>query len=143
MPGSSPQNPLLVRRLRILGIILGIGLLVWLSVEESGDVWVLIFSGAISALVAAQAWLRLKDRAKKPPYWLPLAGFLAGLLVTPLALLLMALKTGLHGHQGPDFSGSQILSVILRTPVWVISGLLTGLGLEILRRGKNPNPPGD
>ena len=137
MPGSSNESPLAVRRLRILGIFLGVGLFFWLSIEESGDVWVLSFSAAISALLAAQAWQRLKTRQGKPRYWLPLAGLLAGLLVTPLALLLMALKTGLHGHQGPDFSGSQILSVILRTPVWVISGLLIGVGLEIFRWSRN------
>ena len=134
MPGNSPQTPLSVRRLRILGILLGIGLFIWLSLEESGDGWVRFFSAAISALAVAWIWRRFKYRADKHWYWRPLAGLLAGLLVAPLALLLMVFKTGLHGHAGPDFSGDQILAVIFSTPVWVVSGLLIGAGLEILFR---------
>jgi len=126
----------MVRKLRILGLILGASLLFWLPIEDSGDRWVLLFSAAISTLIAAQCWLQLIGRFGKRGYWLVLSGLLAGILVTPVAVLLMALKTGLHGHQGPDFSGDQIMAVLVRTPVWIVSGFLAGAGLEIFWRQK-------
>jgi hypothetical protein len=142
-PGNSSNNSLTVRRLCILGILLGVCLLIWLQIEDSSDRWVLLFSAAVSALATAQIWLRLSGRFGERGYWLPLAGLLAGLLITPAALLLMVIKTGLHGHQGPDFSGDQILGVIVRTPVWIVSGLIIGVGLDIFQRGKSPNPAGN
>jgi hypothetical protein len=62
-----------------------------------------------------------------------LVGSLAGLAVTPLALFLMALKTGLHGHSAPDFTLEQMQMVLYRTPIWVAVGLLLGLGVALLR----------
>jgi hypothetical protein len=139
-PVNPDQNPLSIRRLRILGIILGGCLLVWLPFEDNNDRWVLSFAAAICCLAAAQILLRLERRFGRHGYWLPLAGVVAGALVTPTALLLMAIKTGLHGHQPPDFTGEQIQSVMIRTPVWLISGLLVGLGVELFRRANHPNP---
>lgn len=129
--------------MRILGILLGGCLFLWLQFEDSGELWVLLFSAAISILTAWQVWLRLNSRFGRRAYWLPLAGFLAGLVITPAALLLMALKTGLHGHQGPDFSGDQILAIVRGTHAWLISGLIIGIGLELLFKANSSQPPRD
>ncbi len=140
-PDRPLQNPQPLRRMRILGILLGGCLFVWLQLEGSGELWVLLFSAAISVLTATQVWLRLTSRFGMKVYWLPLAGFLAGLLITPAALLMMAMKTGLHGHQGPDFSGEQILAIVRGTPAWLISGLLVGIGLQLFFKAKYSQSP--
>jgi hypothetical protein len=62
-----------------------------------------------------------------------LVGTLAGLMVAPLALLLMAFKTGLHGHGTPDFTPAQVQAVLLYSPAWGGSGLLLGLGSGLWR----------
>jgi ABC-type enterochelin transport system permease subunit len=139
-PGNLDQSSLAIRRLRILAIVLGGCLLLWLPVEDSRDHWALMFAAAICSLAAAHIFLRLKKHFGKRSYWLPLAGLLAGALVTPAAFLLMAIKTGLHAHQTPDFTGDQIQAVVVRTPIWVISGLLVGLGVELFGRANRPNP---
>jgi hypothetical protein len=133
-PGSPDQGQPASRRLRILGILLGFCLLLWLPAEDTSDRWVLIFAAAICSLTGAYTWLWLEIRKGKRAYYLPLAGFVGGALVTPAAFLLMAIKTGLHDHLTPDFTGDQIRAIVLRTPVWIISGLLVGLGAELLRR---------
>jgi len=56
------------------------------------------------------------------PAWL-----IAGLGVTVVALLLMAIKTGLHGHGTPDYTPEQMVRVLSLTPLWVIVGLMIGL----------------
>ncbi len=133
----------LLRRLRIWGIVLGGGLLLWLPVEDSSDRWVLIFAAGISSLAAAQTWLWLENRFGRRGYWLPTAGFLAGAMLTPAAFLLMAIKTGIHAHPTPDFNVQQIQALVLRTPVWLVSGLLVGLGLELFRRANASHQKGD
>lgn len=127
-----------MRRLRILWILLGACLLIWLQLEDASERWVLLFAAAICTMLAAQAWQRLARHRVQQGYWFPLAGLLVGLLITPVALSLMALKTGLHGHQGPDFSGEQILAVIMRTPFWIASGLITGSGIQLFQQIKPP-----
>jgi hypothetical protein len=62
---------------------------------------------------------------------LTLLGLAAGLGSGLLALLLMALKTGLHGH-GPEFSAEEINWVLASIPVWAPAGLLAGSGLALL-----------
>jgi hypothetical protein len=45
-----------------------------------------------------------------------------------VAIFLMALKSGIHGHGTPDFTVAQMQEILLRTPFFAISGLLVGLG---------------
>ena len=56
-----------------------------------------------------------------------------GLLIVPVVLLLMAVKSGVHGHGRPDYTFSQMQSVISRMPFFVTAGLLVGAGVGILR----------
>ena len=68
-----------------------------------------------------------------------LCGFGAGLLAGPVAAMLMLVKVSLHGHATPDFTGVDLVHVLVRTPAWALSGLCLGaaLGLGVLGlRGK-------
>ncbi|MCJ7659847.1 MAG: hypothetical protein MUO67_11915 [Anaerolineales bacterium] len=116
------------RWMRLLALVLGITLLLWFPVEEISQLSVVLFAALISAWFALRALLPVQPGER---YYLVrhlLVGALAGLAVAPLAFLLMALKTGLHSHSAPDFTFEQIQVLLFRTPLWVIVGLLLGLG---------------
>lgn len=132
---AQSTRPLKYRRwLRPTAIMLGVGMLVWLPFEESHENWVVFFAVSIAALFAAAALLRWAGPGSRPWLIYPLITGAAGALVTPLALLLMAVKSGIHGHSAPDYTSTQVSSVLLRTPLWLVSGLLIGLGIAVWRR---------
>jgi hypothetical protein len=124
----------LTRWLRLAGLALGIGFFLWLPFEDLDILWPLVFAALIILWLAARLWLSLPKHLAARWAALPLLGTLAGLLVAPLALFLMAVKTGVHGHSGPDFSGSQIIATLARTPYWTLAGLLLGGGLALWRK---------
>jgi hypothetical protein len=49
-----------------------------------------------------------------------------------LAALFMILKLGLHTRAVPDFGVADLMTVLGRTPVWTVIGLLTGLAGGLL-----------
>ncbi len=99
---------------------------------------VLLFSMGLTALSAGYvAQKRLAGRKYSLGGWLILCasiGFLFGLTVGLLALILMAVKTGLHGH-GPEFSPAEVTWVVRQIPWWAASGLIAGAGLGLLAVG--------
>ncbi|MCK4977056.1 MAG: hypothetical protein KAS36_08995 [Anaerolineales bacterium] len=132
---------------RISALIVGIAWLIWLSIEDLSERWVLIFSVTICVLLAVRFIIyysaqRSKNEDKYPQnkeqrsarrfLFYPLVGVLTGLAVTPVAIFLMALKTGLHGHFAPEFTSAQVFIVLVRTPIWIVGGLLIGVGVELL-----------
>ena len=121
------------RWMRLLALALGIALLLWLPREDVSEQSVTLFAALISAWLALRYLLSV--RPGEIHYLLRhlLAGALAGLAVTPLAVFLMALKTGLHSHSTPDFTYERMQVVLYRTPIWVLVGLLIGLGVALLR----------
>jgi hypothetical protein len=123
--------------MRLLALVLGIALLLWLPIEDVSEQSVVLFAALVSAWLALRYCLTIQ--AGEIRYWLRhmLAGALAGLFVTPFALFLMALKTGLHGHNTPDFTLHQMQAVLYRTPIWVLVGLLLGLGVALLRLARS------
>jgi hypothetical protein len=126
--------PHVTRRLRLAGLAVGIGFFLWLPFEDTDILWPLAFAALIVLWLAARMWLSLPAPLARRWPVMPLLGALAGLLVTPMALFLMAIKTGVHGHSGPDFSGSQLLVTLERTPYWTLAGLLLGSGLALWRK---------
>lgn len=120
-----------LRRLRISALILGAGLLVWLPFEDSSLAWIIIFSLAICTLGVAYALIKLHPGGKKAWLYLPLTGIAAGAAMTPVALSLMAFKSGVHGHGAADFTPAQVTSILQRTPIWAAGGLLIGLGASL------------
>ena len=119
--------------LRFSGLLLGIITLVWLLVEESSNLGVLVIAGLVCTW--GGIWLLLKvDADAISKVWIHLIiGGGAGLLLAPLAILLMALKTGLHGHATPDFTLFQMQLVLSRTPFFTLAGILLGAGGGLLR----------
>ena len=122
------------RWLRYYTLLLGALLMIWLPFEDSNEQLATAFAAAICAGLAAR--LAARWISPQPASLLKhlLLGTLAGLMVAPLTFLLMAIKTGLHGHPAPDFTGAQVIAVFLRTPVWGLGGLLIGFGVGLWRR---------
>ena len=126
--------------LRITGLILGIGVLVWLPVEERSELGVLVISGVICTWSAI--WLLIKPIPDDKQLILRhvLVGAGAGLILAPLVILLMAFKSGIHGHGTPDFTVNQIQDVLSRIPYFVLSGFLVGVGIGLWRLAKRELP---
>jgi hypothetical protein len=126
---NQPKTPGAGHQFRLLSILLGIILFVWLSFEGQNVTWVILFANAI-CMLGAGGILARSPRLIKNKSWLvyPLAGSLGGAATTPIALLLMALRTGLHGHSTPDYTSAQIIAVLISFPVWVGTGAVIGLG---------------
>lgn len=126
--------------LRFIGLLLGLGVMVWLPIEESNLGWVLLFSGAICSWFAALLLGKLISRGIGSVIWYMVVGAGAGLLLAPMAILLMALKSGIHGHGLPDYSAIQMVSVISRMPYFLLSGILIGSGYGLWRIATKQQP---
>jgi hypothetical protein len=130
-PAKERSSPLW---LRIAGLILGILLLVWIPIEDTGESLVVGLAIIFCAWFAIRhLLLSVKDRL---PLWMHylLTGLIAGLSITPVALLLIAFKSGIHGHEVPDFTPTQMARVVEMTPIFTAAGILTGLGAGLLRK---------
>jgi hypothetical protein len=131
--------PFVVRNwsLRIAAIALGGGFLVWIPFEDTTTTWVLFFATAIcllggASLLANRQVLGSWSRTGRGAF----LGGLAGLAVTPLAIGLMAFKSGLHGHNAPDFTLAQMQAALDLFPYFALAGL--GVGLAAALRPRAP-----
>ena len=126
--------------LRISALVLGIIILIWLTIEDETTLWVVIISVAIC--IWAAGWVLAKPVEGEK--WIilrhSLVGIGAGLAIAPLGILLMALKTGIHGHASPDFTVPQMHEVLSRTPFFALSGFLVGLGSGLWRLARRNAP---
>ena len=120
--------------LRLAGILLGMAILLWIPFEDSGTIWVRLFSLLVCMLAAITIGSKISLAKRRLWYAWPAVGLVAGLLVTPTAILLMALKSGIHGHGSPDFTPAQVSAVLSSWPIWAMSGLLAGLAASIWQR---------
>jgi len=129
--------------LRISGLLLGIIILIWLPIEEQNVLGVVIISGAIC--IWAAIWVLVKSGRSDQRIILRhgLVGAGAGLAIAPVAIFLMALKSGIHGHGTPDFTVIQLQQILSRTPFFALSGLLLGLGSGIWRFARKDSPNGE
>ena len=122
--------------LRLTALILGFGILIWLPVEDQSELGVLIASGAICTWFATRLLITAPQENRQLILRHALVGSGSGLLLAPIAIILMAVKSGIHGHGTPDFSVDQMQSVISRIPFFVLSGFLIGLGSGVFRLAK-------
>jgi hypothetical protein len=143
----SPQTiglrPRLPVWLRLAFIFLGVFILLWLPVEERSVVLLLLISGCACTLgllavmnILQQRWATTggQRRGKRQTLWYPLAGLLSGVALTLVAIILMVVKTGMHGHGAPDYSPAQVSLVLRLAPLWVCLGLVTGVLAAVWRR---------
>jgi len=121
---------------RLTALLLGFGILIWLPVEDQSELGVLIASGAICTWIGARLLITPPKKDWQLILRHALVGSGAGLILAPLAIILMAFKSGIHGHGTPDFSVAQMQSVLSRIPFFVLSGFLIGLGSGIFRLAK-------
>ena len=117
---------------RFLAILLGIALFFWIPFEDSSENPAILFAYFISTWLVITLLIRYKNPSLLTIINVVFAGILSGAIITPLILLLMVLKIGLHAHLVPDYSYEQFISIINRTPIWFISGFLTGIGVGII-----------
>ena len=134
-----PDPGLAPRGLRVAVILTGLGLLFWLPFEDQNERPALFFALLLCALAGAFLLHRLGSLGVVPLWAYPLLGMLCGLALSPLAVLLLALKSGLHSHAAPDYTIVDLVSVLEKTPVWAGVGLLFGLSVGLwglYRHGK-------
>jgi hypothetical protein len=112
----------------MFAIILGTALLFWLPIEDETETLAILFAILICAWLAAAILPRTKFLSPHPLPFYILAGILVGAAVTPLTVSLLAFKIGLHAHPVPDYTNQQIISVIRRTPIWLIGGFFISVG---------------
>jgi hypothetical protein len=120
---------------RFLAIFLGIAIILWIPFEDSSEIPAILFGFFISTGLMGALLTRFKHPSLFTTINIVIAGILTGASITPLILLLMVLKVGLHAHPLPDYSYEQFISIINRTPIWFISGLLAGIGFGIIIKG--------
>lgn len=111
--------------LRMASIFLGLILLLWLPFEDTSVFLAIAFTVAITGLITIY-YLNKYRKAANHWWFYPLIGLLAGMAITPLALLLMSIKSGIHGHGFPDYTPMQVVLILQLTPVWILAGFMIG-----------------
>jgi hypothetical protein len=130
------------RSSRIAALVTGAGILIWLSFEDRDDRSALFFALLICSLAGVFLFQRVSSGAAPPFLVFLLVGGVCGLAVPIAAVLLMVLKTGLHSHTAPDYTLADLLSVLLRTPLWAAVGLLSGLSAGLWQNYRRKNQRG-
>ena len=128
------QLPDRIPGVRWITIGWAVTMVAWVVLE--GGLWVTVMAALLSGItfLAHLANRVLAGRKLALGSWLLVTavfGALLGLGSALLALLLMAVKTGLHAH-GPEFSAGEVKWVVQQIPLWTVVGLLGGLGLGLL-----------
>jgi len=125
----------------------GAVVLLWLRVEDSHLLPVVLLGWVIAAILAASWTLKLAAsfQWETPPPTLSLAlgalgGAATGLGAALITPLLMLLKNGLHAHLFPDFPFGVLMGVLVLAPVWLVCGLLIGGGLVLVTWAVSPTP---
>jgi hypothetical protein len=117
---------------RLFTILTGVALLFWVPLEDSNENLAILFAYFISTWLVGALFIRFKNPSRFSIINISFAGILTGAIITPLIIFLMVLKIGLHAHLVPDYSYEQFISIINRTPIWFISGFLSGMGFGLI-----------
>lgn len=119
--------------LRLAGFLIGVVVMVWLAIEENNETGVLIISGLICTWGGVWLLHKTDTFGRHVIFRYILVGGGVGLLLVPLAILLMAIKTSIHGHGSPDYTVDQMQNVFSRIPYFGFGGVLLGTGVGLLR----------
>jgi hypothetical protein len=126
--------PAKLRGLKWLAAVVGLYGFIWIGLE--GAIWQALLL-AVGLVLSGELYLlerQLGGRHISGRRWLlycALLGCFSGLACAILALALMAIKTGLHGH-GPEFSAAEIEWLLAQIPLWMVSAMIAALGLGTL-----------
>jgi len=118
---------------RYLAIGMGVVILLWLPFEDENEKATIIIALGICALSLIQFLISRSSRSFKNILLHILAGGLAGAAITPVAMLLIAIKAGLHDHNFSEYSIHQITTIIEATPYFIAGGLLITSSSAIAR----------
>src|SRR5262245_55702055 len=121
-----PRYP---RLLTVITLIYGMFTFFWLSAEDS--VWLVSLLGLIFALLSViHAVFRVAStRTFRPRVWIPgliILGALVGAGGIVATMLIMLIKTSLHGHIYPDYPFPLISGMAERLVAWTTAGALVG-----------------
>ena len=136
---SIPEKIQLLIRWSIL--LWGLLILIWLQLEDTSLIPVLSLAALICFIGSVALIIRLSSTKQLHLFVYPGIGAMAGLTLIPIALLLIAIKTSVHSHETPDFTTSQILSLIYRFPIMIGGGFFISLGYglwQTTHQLKNP-----
>ncbi len=122
--------------LRLITVVYGLLLFVWLSPEDS-VVWLVAVLGmGLSALMLTWLVQRRLGGSTIPAAYVPTAGGLLGTICglggTLGAAGLMFFKNALHAHVFWDYPPALVAAMFTRAPVWALAGGLVGVGLSLL-----------
>ncbi len=116
--------------MRLAGAAWLITLLFWLPIEDTTILPAMAFA------LAGIAWLAWRRKLALPASAARAAalGATMGLAVPLAALLLMAFKSGLHGHGFAEYTPTQVWSVVQTIPFAILTGLFIGFAAWRLRK---------
>lgn len=128
-------RPAAARGPRLALLLVGIGALHWLTLEDPALWPPLTLGAAIAGLLTLQlVHGRLRGSRPGPLRLLGhglAGGLLAGTGAGLCALGLMLFKNAWHAHSVPDFPAAQLLAIAGRMPELALGGALTGLALGL------------
>lgn len=135
-PGLSSRKNSPPLSLRLVTLLFSVLVLMWLPFEDSQVEWVILLAFLLTLL--AVAWfLWVYSRTHILTGWIyPVIGLTAGCLVVIASLFLMVFKSGIHGHNAPDFTPDQIIHILRSLPAWILGGCLLGLGFGLWKGTK-------
>ncbi len=109
----------------------------WLGLEDRSTLPVFVLASALGGALYLEGWSRWVRKAHGGRRGLRAAalGLAVGAGIGPLAALFILLKVSLHTHERPDFTLSQVLDTLRRTPAWAVAGLLVGSALGLVTGG--------
>lgn len=111
--------------LRWIGISIGALGFIWLPIEDQSLWFATLLSAAVSAWLALRYIYNQTDSPSLKK--LSTIGVLSGALVTPMAVILIVFKSGLHSHGFLEFPLSKLVSYLINTIWWSLLGILVSI----------------
>jgi hypothetical protein len=122
-------------------------ILIWLGMEDSSLLLPVLLGGVLATILGLLAALEhYGGQAVPSGRFLGgsiLFGGVIGASAAIVTILLMVIKTSLHGHPYPDYPLPVLLVVLARLPAWGLAGMLTGLGVGLLAIAAADHPSGN
>lgn len=121
--------------LRLAALAIAAAVLIWVPFEDIDIRVVLLLSALLCAWLCFRllANEKLEENERSVLGRHMFIGTLGGLLIIPVAILLLALKSGLHGHATSEFTLEQVGELLSLTPYLAAAGFLIGLGTGLWR----------